>query len=124
MSSQTGGGYYLLADASEIPDAILGLIGEVAIIHWLSVSPVPQDPYATWATVIPPGYEDVPPNSQRCFDVVFKVPTWAPVGNYEFDLVVDADDATEATVPVVIHRTGASPTEKTTWGQIRNMFRK
>ncbi len=123
MAAETGGSRYLLSEASEIPDAILALIGEIATIDWLSMRAEPVETYGDWAMAIPAGFAEVGPDQHRCFEVKISVPTWVPVGDYEFDLVLDADGEDAGSVHVIVHRTGASATEKTTWSQLRAKFR-
>jgi hypothetical protein len=123
MVEQTDGAYFLITQASQVPDAILDLIGEIAIIDVLSLVEDPEVPYDAWLTESPLTYEQVGPEQTVCFDIEITVPLETPVGDYQFDLLVDADGETVATVPVLVHRTGASATENVTWSKIREMYR-
>ncbi len=123
MADETGGARFLLSQANQIPDAILQLIGEIAVIDMLTMRVEPEATYGDWATITPDGFPDVGPDQYRCFDVVIAVPTWQPPGNYEFDLILEGGGEIVGSVHVIVHRTGASPTEKTTWSQIRAKFR-
>jgi hypothetical protein len=123
MAMETGGAHYSLTTASDIPQAILDLISEIAIVDWLTLAVEPYVPFDEWTLIIPNGFEGVETEQTVCFEIQITVDLGTPIGDYNFDLVVLADDVEVARVPVVVHRTGASPTERTTWSKIRAKFR-
>lgn len=121
MAVETDGIHYLLQNAQEIPDKIVELVGQVAVIDWMSLEVSPEVPYADWLTVTPLGHTAVGPNATLWYKLDF-ITNHVPVGTYNFDLIVDGDGQGLATVPVEIDITGASAAERTTWGKLRTKF--
>jgi len=124
MAMQTSGGHYLLEDAGQIPDAILELIGEVAVIDEMTIEVSPDDPaYASWLATVPDMIPEVHPETEVCFEIQITA-IGTPVGIHTFDLVVMGDGDVLATVPVTVNVTGASAVEPTTWSRLRSKYRE
>jgi len=122
MADQTGGTHYLLAQASDIPEAIVELISEeVVLIDWLTLDVNPEVPFSDWFSFLPTGYAEVGGPDTLCF--TFQIaPVNVPVGDVNFDIVVVGDGSDLVYVPVMIHITGASAVEETSWGKLRRKF--
>jgi hypothetical protein len=125
MAVQTGGIHFLLSEASQIPDAILQLIGLVSIVGEMSMVVAPKDdpPYGPWLEVLPGSHLEVPPDTTVCFEIEITPVGQQPPGQQTFDILVMGDGEPLATIPVTVTFTGASATEPTTWSGLRAKFR-
>ncbi|MFQ6101181.1 MAG: zinc-ribbon domain-containing protein [Anaerolineae bacterium] len=101
VSEQTGGQYFPLSDASEIPEAVVQLVGEeISTISRLTVRAT--DGYQDWIASTPESYSDVGPETFVSFDVDICPPADTLDGLHEFDLIVDGDGIALETIPISI----------------------
>ena len=109
MAAETNGRYFEASEVSEIPQAIVDLIGEVfSSITWLTLDSDPAEfnDYVSWE---PHGYADLKGDTTVTFKVDFCVPAGTPNNDYAFNLNVIGDGSTIATVPVLAHVSGIKP---------------
>ncbi len=101
VSEQTGGQYFPLSDASEIPNAVVQLVEEeISTISRLTVRAT--DGYQDWVVSTPESYSDVGPATFVSFEVDICPPADALDGLHEFDLLVDGDGIALETIPISI----------------------
>jgi hypothetical protein len=123
MAVQTGGTHYLLSNAGDIPQAIVDLItGAAETINWLTLRVDPEIPFDNWFSFAPAGYANVTGPVTLCFAIAV-TPISTPAGDFNFNIIVDGDGAALATVPVLVHVTGASAVDQTTWSDLKGQFR-
>jgi len=106
----TGGQYFELANAPQIPDAVLDMIeAEVSIIEYLTLQ-VPAE-FQDWVDFTPAGYENVGPETTVVFDVCVTVPAGTDAGLYTFPVDATGDGAVLGTteVSITVPTTGAIP---------------
>ena len=101
VSEQTGGQYFPLSDASEIPQAVVQLVEEeISTISRVTVRAT--EGYQDWIVSTPESYSDVGPTTSVSFEVDICPPDDALDGLHEFDLVVDGDGIALDTIPISI----------------------
>ncbi len=123
MATQTGGAHYILANAGDIPQAIVDLItGASETINLLTLRAEPPTPFGNWFSFLPAGFANVTGPVTLCFEISI-APINTPAGDFNFDIIVDGDGAALATVPVLVHVTGASAVDRTTWSDLKGQFR-
>lgn len=92
----TAGSVYVSSIASDIPSAIVSLVGGVAA-HVNKLTLKVETGYEAWLTsVTPSDYTniDIPPSGiTKVFDVTITVPLGTSPGTYTFDMTADADGA-------------------------------
>lgn len=100
----TSGRYFLLSEASEIPDVVRDLVdAEVSSIEKLDIV-VPSE-YSDWLTREPKSFENVGPNQTKAFDITLGIPDDQDTGIYTFLIRAVGDGAlvgscvAELTVP-------------------------
>lgn len=102
MASETGGQYFALSDASDIPEAVVEMVEEEVSTVTLTLGVSPAD-YAGWVTWDPAEYTDVGGNETRTFDVTITVPGDATPGTHNFVIQALADGSVIAEQEVTIH---------------------
>jgi hypothetical protein len=103
MANQTGGQYFQLGSASEIPNAIVNLIGEeTSQIDEVTIQVQPG--FEDWVTWMPFNYVDVVGNQTLTFNLTFTVPLNATPGEYVFWVRVVGDGSTlrEQTIQITV----------------------
>jgi PKD repeat protein len=109
MAEQTNGRYFETSNSSQIPPAIINLIGEVLnSIAWLDLK-VDADGFSAWASWDPNGYHNVSGEVTLNFNLEFCPPAGTPNGDYAFNLNVMGDELLLAQAPVLIHVGCADP---------------
>jgi PKD repeat protein len=103
MATETNGRYFEASESSEIPAAIIALIGEVfSTIAWLDLE-VDDPARSAWVSWTPTGYGDVHGDVTRSFSVKFCIPDGTLQGDYPFHLLVVGDAVPLTAVPVMLH---------------------
>jgi len=105
VSEQTGGQYFPLSDADEIPGAVVRLVEEeISTIDWLTVRS--SEDFEDWIVSTPEAHTDVGPGTSVSFEVeICPVAGRAKEGRYDFDLIVDGDGVELEAIPVSIDYT-------------------
>ena len=108
VTAETGGAYFELTEAADIPEAVVALIEEeVSTIDRLTVQ-VAAGPAGVdeWLAVSPPVYTGVGSFESQTFEVdICPAAGDAAEGRYDFDLAVDGDGVALETVPISIDYT-------------------
>lgn len=102
-AEETGGEYFRLDSAEQIPEAIVTLVGgQIAAINQINIST--ESPYSEWLQVNPGSHDNISYDGRVLESRVSICPgqTNAERGDYEFDLIVTADEEAVATVPATI----------------------
>jgi hypothetical protein len=105
VAEETGGLYFPLLDASEIPDAVAQLIEEeISTIDLLTIRA--SEGYGDWIVSTPEAYTDVGSNTTVEFEVdICPVAGRATEGRHDFELILDGDGAVLETIPISIDYT-------------------
>ncbi len=102
-AEETGGQYFRLGSAEQIPEAIETLVsGQIAAINQIGISAA--DPYNDWLNINPDTHTNISYDGRVLEFRVRICPgqTNAERGDYNFDLTVAADDETIATIPAAV----------------------
>jgi hypothetical protein len=102
IAEETGGLYFPLRDAEDIPDAVAELIEEeISVIDLLTVRAVAG--YKDWITITPASYTDVGSLETVAFTArICPLDGGADDGTYDIDLLLDGDGAALETVSVSV----------------------
>jgi Mg-chelatase subunit ChlD len=102
-AEETGGQYFRLDSAEQIPEAIETLVeGQIAAINQIEISA--ESPYSGWLTVNPASHTNVSYDGRILEFRVRICPGQANAerGDYNFDLTVIADDEAVAAIPAAV----------------------
>jgi len=104
VSEQTGGLYFRLDEANDIPSAVVRLVEEeISTINRLTVRAT--EGYQDWIASEPEAYTDVAPATAVSFEVDICPPADARAGLHEFELILDGDGVALQTMPISIDYT-------------------
>ena len=105
MSSQTGGQWFELNDADDIPSAIVSLIEqETSMIDTVTIDVQPG--YEGWVEWTPFSYTNVTGNQTLSFQLTYTVPANTTAGDYVFWVRVVGDGSTLREQIITIHVPG------------------
>lgn len=104
IAQETGGLYFALNNADEIPSAVVDLIEEeIKTINRVTVEA--SAGYENWITVEPEAFTDVGPDFTGTFEVDICPPADAEEGLHSFDVTVYADGVSKSTIGLSIDYT-------------------
>ena len=110
MADQTGGLYRQIADAGDIPTAVVSSILETATLTTLSLQA--SSGFEGWVDFIPSSYTDIGNGELKEFQIILKAPSTATEGIYNFDIYLlgsGSGTVTIATIPAQVIVTGELP---------------
>ncbi|MGD1995601.1 MAG: vWA domain-containing protein, partial [Anaerolineae bacterium] len=105
VAEQTGGLYFPLYNADEIPDAVAQSVEEeISTIDRLTVRATRG--YEDWIASAPEAYTDVGSHETNSFEVdICPAAGRAEAGTHEFELIIDGDGTVLESIPVVVDYT-------------------